>query len=98
MRARIWSAALLAILLGVSCARGNVAGRYVSERDRSPKDYLELRADGSFTLQEDGSTSIGTYKMNGTQVALTTASGETLQGKIEAGVLTDAIGNRWTRQ
>ena len=97
MRARIRLATLLTLLLGVSCAGGKVAGRYVSERDRSPKDYLELRADGSFTLQEDGSTLTGTYKMNGTQVALT-ASGEALQGRIESGVLTDATGNRWTRQ
>jgi hypothetical protein len=98
MRARIWLATLMTLLLGFSCAGGNVAGRYVSERDRSPKDYLELRADGSFTLQEDGSKFTGTYKMNGAQVTLTTASGEPLQGKIEAGVLTDATGNRWTRQ
>ena len=98
MRAHISLATSLTILLGVSCAGGNVAGRYVSERDRNPKDYLELRADGSFTLQEDGSTLTGTYKTNGTKVALTTMSGESLKGKIEAGVLTDATGNRWTRQ
>jgi hypothetical protein len=98
MGARIWLATVLAILVGVACGGGNVVGRYVSERDRSPKDYLELQADGSFTLQEDGSTLTGTYKVNGTRVTLTMASGERLQGEIEAGVLTEAAGNRWTKQ
>jgi hypothetical protein len=97
MRDRIWLATLVA-LLGVSCTTSSVAGHYVSERDRSPKDYVELRADGTFTLQEDGSTLTGTYKLNGTQVTLSAASGKPLRGKIEAGVLTDATGNRWTKQ
>jgi hypothetical protein len=89
---------MLMTLLMVSCVRDNVAGKYVSDRDRRPKDYLELAADGSFTLQEDGSTVAGKYKLTGTQIALTTSSGQALSGKVEGGVFIDPTGTRWTKQ
>jgi hypothetical protein len=98
MRARICLATLMTLLIGVSCTRHNVAGKYLSERDRSPKDYLELAADGTFTLQEDGSAFTGTYKLTGTQIALTTRAGKALTGKLEGGVLSDPTGTRWTKQ
>jgi hypothetical protein len=97
VRARLCLATLMTLLI-VSCVRDNVAGKYVSERDRSPKDYLELAVDGAFTLQEDGSTLTGKYKLTGTQIALTTSSGQTLSGKVEGRVFIDPTGTRWTKQ
>ena len=97
MRARVCLAMLMTLLI-VSCVRDNVAGKYVSERHRSPKDYLVLAADGAFTLQEDGSTLTGQYELTGTQIDLTTSSGQALRGKVEGGVFIDPTRTRWTKQ
>jgi hypothetical protein len=97
VRARLGLTTLMTLLI-VSCVRDNVAGKYVSERDRSPKDYLEVAAGGAFTLQEDGSTVTGTYRLTGTQIDLTTSSGQALSGRFEGGVFVDPTGTRWTKQ
>ena len=103
MKAQVQSFPLLVTLLaatcvGVSCAaRGDVAGWYMSDQDS--RDSIELRADGTFTIQEDGGTVTGTYTVSGTEVHLEASSGQALRAKIEGGVLTDAgIGKRWTRR
>jgi hypothetical protein len=82
---------------GVSCARtGDAAGRYVSDQD--PRDTVELRADGTFTIREDGGAVTGTYTVSGTEVHLETSSGQALKGRIESGGFTDGLGRHWTKQ
>ena len=90
--------ALLAVTcVGVSCAsRGDAAGRYVSDQDS--RDSAELRADGTFTIREDGGAVTGTYTVSGTEVHLETRSGQALGGRIENGGFTDGLGKHWTKQ
>lgn len=97
MLARGWRVVLV-VLLSLACARGGVAGRYVSERDRNPKDSLDLASDGTFTLLEDGGTVTGSYSVSGRRITLRPRAGEALSGTLDAGTLTDQTGNRWTRQ
>ncbi len=98
MRTRAGMATLMMLLIAASCSRDNIAGRYVSDRDRTPKDYFELAADGAFTLEEDGGSLEGTYRLSGTQLTLTMSSGQALAGKFEGGVFSDPLGARWTKQ
>jgi hypothetical protein len=98
MRTQIGIATLIAVLISASCARDDVAGRYVSDRDRSPKDSIVLAADGTFTAQEDGGSLKGTYKRTGTQVAFTLDTGQVMSCTLEGAVLTDSLGNRWTKE
>jgi hypothetical protein len=97
MLARGWRAVLV-VLLSLACTRGGVAGRYVSERERSPNDYLNLAGDGTFTLQEDGGTLTGSYSVNGSRITLTPTAGVALSGTLDGGTLIDQTGTRWTKQ
>jgi hypothetical protein len=100
LRSRVLLVTLMAAVAcaGVSCAaRGDVAGRYVSDQDS--RDSIELEADGAFTIQEDGGTVNGTYTVSGSELHLEASSGQMLTARIEDGVLTDGgIGKRWTKQ
>jgi hypothetical protein len=97
MRAYRWLAILI-VMIGVACSRGNVAGIYVSDRARMPKDQLSFAADGTFTLEEDGCTVSGTYKAAGQQITLTTNTGQSLSGTVVGSVFTDQTGQRWTKR
>ena len=90
--------AVIGVACGTGCSNGSVAGTYVSERDRAPKDQLTFAANGTFTLEEDGGTVSGTYRVNGRQISLATTRGQTLSGTLEGAIFTDQDGNRWTKQ
>lgn len=101
MRGHRWLSVLI-VAIGVACGTGgshsSIAGTYVSERDRSPKDELTFAANGTFRLEEDGSTVSGTYKVHERQISLATTRGQTLSGTLEGAVFTDQNGNRWTKR
>ena len=99
MKAQVWLVLVSVFLVSASCTKPSaVAGRYLSDRDRTPRDSLDLEAGGGFTLQEDGATFTGTYEVKGDSIALKLPGGSTVVSKIEGPVLVDEAGGRWTKQ
>ena len=78
----------------------SAAGKYINEKNAN--DYLELKADGTFLLQErrDGQARSvsGKYEIEGTQITLTIGSGQPVRGKLEGKTFVDDGGNRWTKR
>jgi lysozyme len=90
---------LAALALLVGCSATRVAGKYVSQAN--PEDYLELRTDGTFYLQEEGITLDGKYRVDGDDITLSvsilgisTAS----KGRLEGDVIIDQDGERWVKK
>lgn len=98
LRRCVW--VLAALLVSAACARSPLPGRYVCDRDRTPKDTLELKADGAFLLQEDGTTFAGTWSASATELVLEITGGRKVTIRIEGRDLIDSgqEGGRWTRQ
>ena len=83
----------------VSCTKPSaVAGHYVCDRDRTPPDTLDLEADGTFTLHEDGATLTGTYTSNGDSLAFTLPGRDVAAFRVEGAVLVDPAGGRWMKE
>jgi hypothetical protein len=70
----------------------------VCDRDRTPKDTLDLDPHGSFTLQEDGATLTGTYELKGDSLALSLPGHSVPPMKLVGAVLVDQAEGRWTKQ
>jgi hypothetical protein len=98
MKVLLWLGLWGSLLVSVSCAKPAVAGRYVCDRDRTPKDTLDLGAGGGFTLQEDGATLTGTYALKGDSLTLERPGRSVPPFKLEGAVLVDQAGGRWTKQ
>ena len=86
---------LLVVCLLVGCSK-TVAGKYVNEKN--PKDYLELKSDGTFFVQEGSMGMAGKYEIEGNQITLKTDIGLATRGKIEGKTIIDKDGDRWTKQ
>lgn len=98
-RRRILALAVLsvALLLAVLGCSGN-AGKYVSEEN--PNDYLELRRDGSFFLQEEGVTLEGKYRVDGDEITLSMSFlglSVPTKGRIVGNVIIDKDGEKWVK-
>jgi len=99
MKRLLWLALLGSLLMSFACTKpAAVAGRYVCDRDRMPKDTLDLDARGGFTLQEDGATLTGTYTLNGHSLTLELPGRSVPPFRLEGAVLVDQAGGRWTKQ
>jgi hypothetical protein len=95
----LWLVFLGSLLVFVSCTKPSaVSGKYVCDRDRTPKDTLDLEASGGFTLQEDGATLTGTYELTGDSLALKLPGRTVPPLRLEGTVLVDTAGGRWTKQ
>ena len=73
-----------------------VVGIYTNEK--VPENTIELRGDGTFIVKERSQTFTGKYRVQGNQLVLVLASGETAKGSIENGTLIDPEGNRLVRR
>jgi hypothetical protein len=76
--------------------RSAIAGRYVSEKN--DKDYIELKTDGTFFIQEGSMGQTGTYEIDGDQITFKIASGAAARGKIEGRTYINQAGERWTKK
>ena len=82
MKVLLWLGLWGSLLVSVSCAKPAVAGRYVCDRDRTPKDTLDL----------------GTDALKGDSLTLELPGRSVPPFKLEGAVLVDQAGGRWTRQ
>jgi len=73
-----------------------VSGKYMNEKN--PKDYLELKSDGTFFSQEGPMGIAGKYVVEGDQITLKTDMGFASRGKIKGKTIIDREGERWTKQ
>jgi len=60
-----------------------------------PKDYLELKSDGSFYLKEQGNGYSGTYKIEEGEITLILGNGNASRARINDDVITDEDGEKW---
>lgn len=79
----------------VAVPPSGIAGRY--QRERRPKDYLELSPAGSFVLEQDDATFKGRYRVEGDKLTLMFSGRSLPAGKILGATLVDPEGERWTR-
>jgi hypothetical protein len=98
MKVLLWLTLLGSLLVSFACAKPAVAGRYVCDRDRTPRDTLDLDARGGFTLQEDGATLTGTYALKGDSLTLALPGRSVPPLRLEGAVLVDQAGGHWTKQ
>lgn len=83
----------------LSCSKSPV-GTYISSKDS--RVILELKTDGTFAGMLRGQTTplaTGTYKVEGNVITLTTSGANKPEtGKIDGDIITDPVGDTWTRQ
>jgi len=87
---------LVVLFALISCSKTGVSGKYVNEKN--PKDYLELKSDGTFFSQEGPMGIAGKYEVEGDQITLKTDMGFASRGKIQGKTIIDKDGDRWTKQ
>ena len=78
------------------CQNKGPSGKYISEKN--PKDYLELKSDGTFYIQEGGMGVTGKYEIEGDQITLKMDMGFASRGRIQGKTIIDKDGDRWTEQ
>lgn len=94
-------ALLVSLMLGCGAIEQRPAeqqhvGKYVKEG--SPADYTDLKADGTFVVEERGQTFKGTYEVRGENITLFVGFGGTATGVIKDNKIVDNEGQTWTKQ
>lgn len=83
----------------------SLAGTYVNQQNN--KEYLTLRADGTFTLKQQSKpynvdhpymTLEGSYKLDGEKVLLNLKDGGEAEGKLQDNAFVDGEGKRWVNE
>src|SRR6266436_3381452 len=92
---RLFVVLILIGLTSFACSSG-MSGKYVSEKN--PKNYVELKSDGTYFLQEGSMGVTGKYEVEGGQITLKTDMGFASRGNIEGKTIIDKDGDRWTKQ
>jgi major membrane immunogen (membrane-anchored lipoprotein) len=80
----------------VACSKTLPAGTYVEQKE--PKNYLELKADGTFLLQKDGGSYAGKYNQDGENIDMKADAGFSSRVTIRGGTLTDTDGYLWVKR
>ena len=95
-RSRFRSVAVSISLIAIaSCGPIGATGTYANEQ--SPSDFMELRRDGTFYVEEEGVGYSGEYRIDGDVLTLTLASGMAARGQLDDGTIVDDEGERWVR-
>jgi len=74
----------------------SVAGKYVSEKNDN--NYMVLKADRSFFIQERSQQMHGEYDIDGNIIILKMGRGRDAKVRIEGNVLIDPDGDRWIKK
>ena len=72
------------------------AGRFVSKR--SPADYVDFSADGTFFAQRGKAGFAGTYRVQGEVVTMVLPTGQATRSRFKGGLLTDSDGLVWEQE
>jgi hypothetical protein len=71
-------------------------GTYVSSKN--PKEYTELKSDGTFVCHQQAASFSGKYVIQGTTLTLIVPGGKGAKGTIKGKVMTDNEGMRWIKK
>jgi hypothetical protein len=94
---RLLALAFAIVALSTShAAAAEVTGVYVSSKN--PKDYTELKSDGTFVCHQQDTTYSGKYVLQGTALTLSLPDGRGASGTIKDNVITDNEGMRWIKK
>ena len=69
-----------------------IAGKYIDKK--IPDDYTELKADGTFVINQRDIKASGKYSYDKGRLVLTMSTGEVFEGRIEGNAI---IGNNGSR-
>ena len=96
---RIVPAVALVVLLMLGCVTTpsgeGYVGRYMKEGN--PSDYTELRADGTFVIEERGAKLAGDYEVDGETLTIFVGSASAT-GTIKGNKIIDDEGQAWIKQ
>ena len=73
-----------------------LAGKYVYQP--KPANYILLKADGTFALNQDGATHTGSYTLNGTALAFQFSEDNIDTLQLEKNTIVDKHGGRWVKK
>lgn len=74
----------------------SILGRYV--RKGKNTDYVELKSDGTFSLQQDGKEYSGSYRAQADTITVQVSNGPTSKASISGNTITDSEGIIWEKQ
>jgi hypothetical protein len=80
----------------VACSKTLPAGTYIEQKE--PKNYLELKLDGTFHLLKDGGSYAGKYEQDGENINMKADAGFASRVTIRGGTLTDSDGYLWVKR
>jgi len=94
---RLLALAFAIVALSTSLqAAPEVTGTYVSSKN--PKEYTELKSDGTFVCHQQGGYFSGKYVIQGTRLTIVVPGGKGANGTIKGNVMTDNEGMRWIKK
>ena len=98
MKSRFVAVAIPLVVLAclAACSKTLPAGTYVEQKE--PKNYLELKSDGTFFLQKDGGGYPGKYEQDGENINMKADVGFASRLTIRGGTLTDTDGYLWVKR
>ena len=70
-------------------------GKYIGEKGAN--SFIELKADGAFTLSEGAETIEGKYSLSGSELRLKMNENQEMTVKYGAGVIHDRSGSQWKK-
>lgn len=70
-------------------------GKYINKNKTG--EYLELKPDGTFYIQEKGRGFVGKYEVSGDEITLVVSNGMAAKGKLRGNTLIDDEGQRWVK-
>lgn len=86
---------ILLTLTFISCSKSYV-GTFLSEKNS--KNYIELKSDGSFYIQEDKQGFTGKFEVEDKTITFKTDIGVAFRGKIEKNIIIDPDGETWVKK
>lgn len=83
------------IALAIVCDGSSIAGKYIQKK--KPSQFIELRSNCTFLIQDNEGSTEGTYERKGNQLKAT-VNGRTGIIKIDGYILTDPDGDQYIMQ
>jgi len=96
MRHRIFTLAMVLLLIAFAACSRSISGKYVSERGGNR--YREFKSDGTVFSQEGAQAGYFTYEIDGDELTVKSPSGRAVKCKIQDNKIIDPDGETWVKQ
>jgi len=92
-----FSVSILFVLLSCSPGTIDVSGKYINKDN--PKEYIDLKKDGTFYLKKEMWEFEGKWKVDGNILILSLAGERIVKGKIKGGIIRGILGgDTWAKK